>query len=145
MYPTAPAIVGQYDTDGSSGGVAISENYVYVGDGDAGIVVLDVSDPTDPVFAGGYDTPGYVGRLMNVGDLLCVADDRLVILRVDKADTPRKGDLNGDDITPADVAIALQIAASGAHDDATDIDGNGCVTSLDARMIMQAAAGRIEL
>ena len=98
MYPTAPAIVGQYDTDGSSGGVAISENYVYVGDGDAGIVVLDVSDPTDPVFAGGYDTPGYVGRLMNVGDLLCVADDRLVILRVDKADTPRKCDLNGDEL-----------------------------------------------
>jgi hypothetical protein len=62
------------------------------------------------------------------------------------SDTPPKGDLNGDkQITPADAAIALQIAATGAHDDAADVSGDGCVTSLDALMIMQAAAGRIEL
>ncbi len=70
----------------------------------------------------------------------------LVILRVDKADTPPKGDLNHDgNVTPADAAIALRIAAAGAHDDAADVGGDGQVTSLDALMIMQAAAGRIEL
>ena len=57
-----------------------------------------------------------------------------------------KGDLNSDDqITPADAAIALAIAATGAHDDAADVSGDGQVTSLDALMILQAAADRIEL
>jgi len=58
----------------------------------------------------------------------------------------KKGDLNSDGyLTPADAAIALQIAATGAHDDAADVSGDGCVTSLDALMILQAAAGSIEL
>ena len=55
-----------------------------------------------------------------------------------------KGDLNGDgNVTPADAAIALRIAASGAHDDAADVSGDGQVTSLDALMILQAAAWAI--
>ena len=62
------------------------------------------------------------------------------------SDTPPKGDLNGDkQITPADAAIALRIAASGAHDDAADVSGDGSVTSLDALMILQAAADAIDL
>jgi S-layer protein (TIGR01567 family) len=63
-----------------------------------------------------------------------------------------KGDLNGDHrLTPADAAIALQIAVGGSAscDPATltaaDVSGDGSVTSLDALMIMQAAAGAIEL
>jgi parallel beta-helix repeat protein len=57
-----------------------------------------------------------------------------------------RGDLNGDDrITPTDAAIALAIAASGAHDDAADVSGDGHVTSLDALMILQAAAENMEL
>ena len=57
-----------------------------------------------------------------------------------------KGDLNDDGrLTPADAAIALQLAASGAHDDAADVSGDGSVTSLDALMILQAAAGAINL
>ena len=57
-----------------------------------------------------------------------------------------KGDLNGDGtLTPADAAIALQLAATGAHDDAADVSGDGQVTSLDALMILQAAAEMVEL
>jgi subtilisin len=57
-----------------------------------------------------------------------------------------KGDLNGDgDLTPADAAIALQLAVTGAHDDAADVSGDGQTTSLDALMIMRAAAGIVEL
>jgi len=41
--------------------------------------------------------------------------------------------------------ISLDIAFSGGWDAEADIDENGCVNVLDARMIMQAAAGRIEL
>ena len=54
-------------------------------------------------------------------------------------------------LTPADAAIALQIAGGGSAscDAATlaaaDVNGDGRVTSLDALMILQAAAGAIEL
>jgi thiol-disulfide isomerase/thioredoxin len=61
---------------------------------------------------------------------------------------PQKGDLNRDNqITPADAAITLQLAASGSAscDPATiaaaDVSGDNRVTSLDALMILQAAAG----
>ena len=40
----------------------------------------------------------------------------------------------------ADAAIALQLAASGGWDPAADVNGDGQVTSLDALMILQAAA-----
>ncbi len=59
---------------------------------------------------------------------------------------PQTGDLNHDDhITPADAAIALAIASTGAHNDAADVSCDGCVTSLDALMILHAAAGAISL
>jgi len=68
-------------------------------------------------------------------------------------DLPPRGDLNRDGIiTPADAAIALQIAAGGgsASCDATtlaaaDVSGDGRVTSLDALMILQAANETISL
>ena len=54
----------------------------------------------------------------------------------------QKGDLNSDNqITAADAAIALAIAASGAHDPAADMNDDGHITSLDALMILQAAGG----
>ena len=61
-------------------------------------------------------------------------------------DLPPKGDLNGDRrLTPADAAIALQLAASGGWDANADVSGDHSVTSLDALMILQAAAGAIDL
>jgi len=58
-----------------------------------------------------------------------------------------KGDLNSDGIlAPADAAIALQIAVgSRPFDDAADVNHDSRVTSLDALMILQAAAGAISL
>ena len=79
---------------------------------------------------------------------LTVTDDDGAINSTSKTITikPLRGDLNSDgNVTSADVLIALQIAVSGEYVPEADIDGNGCVNALDARMIMQAAAGRIEL
>ena len=57
-----------------------------------------------------------------------------------------RGDVNHDCvITSADAAIALQIAATGGWDPAADVDGDNQITSLDALMIQQAAAGAITL
>jgi hypothetical protein len=59
---------------------------------------------------------------------------------------PRTGDLNHDSvITPADAAIALELAASGEYDPAADVSGDGRITSLDALMILRAATGCINL
>ena len=52
------------------------------------------------------------------------------------------GDLNGDDkITPADAAIALQMATRGEYSEEADVNRDHKVTSLDALLILQAAAG----
>ena len=55
-----------------------------------------------------------------------------------------KGDLNGDGaITPADAAIALQMAVRGEYLEEADVNGDGddMVTSLDALMILRMTAG----
>ena len=58
----------------------------------------------------------------------------------------RKGDLDHDGkITSADVLIALGIAFSGDYTQEADMDENGYVNVLDARMIMHAAAEKTPL
>ena len=47
--------------------------------------------------------------------------------------------------TPADALIALQMAVRGKYSEDADVNLDGEVTSLDALMILQAAAGKIEL
>jgi len=60
--------------------------------------------------------------------------------------TSTKGDLNHDgNITSADVRIALDIVFNNEYVPEADIDENGYVNVLDARMIMLAVAGQIEL
>ena len=58
----------------------------------------------------------------------------------------RPGDVNGDGkITPADAAIALQMAVRGDNNKIADVSGDGSVTSLDALMILQVAAKNIDI
>ena len=79
---------------------------------------------------------------------LTVTDDDGAINSTSKTITinPLRGDLNHDgNVTSADVLIALRIAVSGEYVPEADIDENSYVNALDARMIMQVAAGRIAL
>jgi len=72
--------------------------------------------------------------------------DRYPLMQPWTGGTQLLGDLNGDNhITAADAAIALRLAASGAHDGAADVSGDGSVTSLDALMILQAAVGNVKI
>jgi len=58
-----------------------------------------------------------------------------------RSTTPAKGDLNRDGVvTPADAAIALQMAARGEYSIDADVSGDSMVTSLDALLILQTAA-----
>nr|QNO45963.1 hypothetical protein EBOGGPCF_00008 [Methanosarcinales archaeon ANME-2c ERB4]QNO46085.1 hypothetical protein FAKCHJAF_00022 [Methanosarcinales archaeon ANME-2c ERB4]QNO48840.1 hypothetical protein LEJCPHKL_00009 [Methanosarcinales archaeon ANME-2c ERB4] len=127
--------------------VTVSGSYAYIGQG-TDFVVLGISSPASPIELGRVMTSDMVYDVALSGDYAYVADNHngLMILRVDASDAPQKGDLNHDnEITPADAAIALRLAATGAHDDTTDVSGDGRVTSLDALMILKAAAGAISL
>ena len=46
--PANSVRVGGYDTSGFAYGVAVSGNYAYVADADAGLQVIDVSNPANP-------------------------------------------------------------------------------------------------
>jgi len=44
-------------------GVAISGSFAYVAAGDAGIYVVDVSDPANPTVVGSWDSPGFAAKV----------------------------------------------------------------------------------
>lgn len=46
--PTAPLVVGTYDTAGGASGVAVSGNYAYVADVASGLQIIDISSSTNP-------------------------------------------------------------------------------------------------
>ena len=63
----------------------------------------------------------------------------------DASPPPQIGDLNGNDqITTANAAIALQLAARGAQNPAADMNDDGRITALDALMALQAASGAMK-
>jgi len=88
------------------------------------------------------DSDGLGDTLLPYNSGITNGGDYLPLIHVSYA----KGDLNRDgEISPADAAIALQIAVSGEWSADADVSGDGSVTSLDALMILQAAAHAIDL
>ncbi len=55
--PSAPVVVGIFDTLGVAKSVAVLGGYAYVADDYAGLRVIDVSTPSVPVEVGFVDTP----------------------------------------------------------------------------------------
>ncbi|MCX7837335.1 MAG: hypothetical protein N2323_05190, partial [candidate division WOR-3 bacterium] len=49
--------LGFFDTPGYARGVFIVYPYAYVSDGESGLLIIDISDPTHPQLVGQYDTP----------------------------------------------------------------------------------------
>lgn len=54
--------------------VFVSGNYAYLGIGDSGVRVVNVSNPFNPTGAGNYNTPGYAWELAVAGNYAFVAD-----------------------------------------------------------------------
>ena len=61
---------GLYDTQGYTGGVAVSGSYAYVAYGDSGLRIIDVSNPTTLARLSFYDTPGKVWKWWWLGTML---------------------------------------------------------------------------
>uniref|UniRef100_A0A7V6CMS6 LVIVD repeat protein n=1 Tax=candidate division WOR-3 bacterium TaxID=2052148 RepID=A0A7V6CMS6_UNCW3 len=66
--------IGYYDTPGSAQDVAVSGNYAYVADWEAGLRIIDISNPRSPVEVGYYDTPGAAYGVAVSGNYAYVAD-----------------------------------------------------------------------
>jgi|GEM_PF-5457109 len=116
-------------------------------------VWVEIANVTDPAggWAATWDTTetadGYYFIRATAVDRAGNEGTDTIVVRVDNAALPPKGDLNGDgETTAADAVIALAIAA-GSHpfNALADVSGDGQVNSLDALMILQAAGGAVEL
>jgi hypothetical protein len=66
-------LVGSCDTPGYAHDAVLMSNYVFVADGDLGLRVISVANPTHPVEVGHTDTPGG-GDVAVIGDCAYVAD-----------------------------------------------------------------------
>lgn len=70
---TAPTPVGRLTLPGMVNGLAISGNYAYVADDDAGLQVVDISTPAAPAIRGYYNTGGSANKVSLLGGRAYVA------------------------------------------------------------------------
>jgi len=109
--PDNPQRVGGYDTSGSARDVAVSGNYAYVADHDAGLQVIEVSDPANPQRLGGYDTGGSARDVAVSGNYAYVADGGGGLQMIDVSD-PANPQRTGGYATSGD---ARDVAVSGNY------------------------------
>jgi hypothetical protein len=102
-----PTLKGSYDTLGYwSVGVAVSENYAFVGDyGSHGssLRIIDISDPSNPTFKGSCDTPGWAYSVVLSGNYVYVGgayDDTSGFLQIIDISDPSNPTLEGSYDTP---------------------------------------------
>ncbi|MBM3236794.1 hypothetical protein FJZ31_10930 [Candidatus Poribacteria bacterium] len=73
---SVPALLGSVQLPGMVYyGIAVSGGYAYIADGNTGLRVVDVSNPSIPIEKGYYDTPGYAYGVAIANNLIYVADD----------------------------------------------------------------------
>ena len=70
----SPVLVSSLDTDGDALGVAVAGEYAYVADGDSGLKVVHIADPSSPELVGSLDTDGSAGGVAVAGGYAYVAD-----------------------------------------------------------------------
>ena len=78
--------VGGIDTPGEAYGVAVQGDYAYVADGDSGLRVISVADPTQPADIGRLNTPGRLYGVIVLGSKLYAAADTAGLRVISVAD-----------------------------------------------------------
>jgi hypothetical protein len=91
-------LVGHCDTGGF--GVYVTGGLAYVADYDAGLQIIDVSNPAVPTLRGSYDTPGYAFGVYVTGGLAYVADGTTGGLQIIDVSNPTAPTLRGSYDTP---------------------------------------------
>lgn len=73
--PRVPAALGAVQIANSCLGICVRNGRAYLALGQAGIQIVDVSDPTQPRLLGSFDTPGSAQEVAVIpGQIACVAD-----------------------------------------------------------------------
>ncbi|MDD1458344.1 cadherin domain-containing protein, partial [Dolichospermum sp. ST_sed7] len=100
-------------------GVQVVGNYAYVADGDSGLQIIDISNPTTPTLKGNYDTSGLAYGVQVVGNYAYVADytSGLQIIDISNPTTPT---LKGNYDTSG-YALGVQVVGNYAY--VADSDG----------------------
>ena len=88
-------IVGNYKTPASAYGVALSGNYACVADGNSGLQIIDISDPTHPLFVSSYAMPGAAGDVVVRGQYAYVNDTIAQLLLILDISNPANPVLTG--------------------------------------------------
>lgn len=83
-------VVGSYDSTGLSYGIAVSGTYAYLADWDNGLVIIDISNPSDPELTGRIDTHGFAFKVKIRGDhaYVCDWDEGLAIIDISNPSQP---------------------------------------------------------
>ena len=68
-------MVGHTNDGGYAEGVAIAGNYLYLANGNDGLRIYDVSDPTHPVSLAHTNNGGYAHAVAVSGNYACLAND----------------------------------------------------------------------
>ena len=99
------------ETPGSAYGVAVSGTHAYVADEEAGLQVIDITNPQSPQIVGSVDTPGYGPWRGRLGHHAYVADGESGLQVIDITN-PQSPQIVGSVDTPGN---ADGVAVSGTH------------------------------
>lgn len=110
-----PVRVGGYDTSGRALRVAVSGNYAYVADWDAGLQVIDVSNPANPQRVGGYDTSGGAYGVAVLGNYAYMAPGTCVATAARRVPLSRPRRRRAERPCPAQRQPARLGGLAGAH------------------------------
>ena len=105
--------VGGYDTPGYANGVAVAGHYAYVADMDAGLQVIDISNPAHPQWVGGYDTADWAVGVAVVTNYAYVADGYSGLQVIDISNPAHPQWVGGYDT--ADYAMGVAVAGNYAY------------------------------
>ncbi|MDJ0762132.1 MAG: hypothetical protein QNJ97_04010 [Myxococcota bacterium] len=84
--PSAPVIIGSFDTPGYTSNVYVDGMYAYLADGDNGLYILDISEPIAPTVIGHYDTPGSARQVAVADNTVYIADSTMGVRVIDVTD-----------------------------------------------------------
>jgi len=115
--PASPTVLGRTAAlPGIVRTVAVAGGYAYVAAGDAGLRVIDVSDPSTPVEVGFYDTPDEARGVAVAGGYAYIADLGLRVVDVSTPAAPVE-------VGFYDTAVyAYGLAAAGGYAYVADLD-----------------------
>ncbi len=108
--PTAPTLVGTYDTSGLAYGLSVVGRYAYVADNASGLQIIDISDPAAPILVSTFDTSGGAHAVSIVGRYAYVADASTGLQIIDISN-PASPTL----VSTFDTGLALDVSVVGRY------------------------------